>query len=325
MEHQKVHRVSVIVPTCDRPTLLGEALASIRALEGPDLSFEIIVGDNGSIPETRTVAEAHGAVYLRAERRGAGAARNVALMAATGDYLAFLDDDDVWLPGNIRTHVALLEAQPELEAAVGQVLMTESDLRPIGVPWPNDPGRGDRVVLAMLSGYYPQIGALVVRARVRDEIGLFDETLLGDQDWDWQIRIARRRKVGFVAVPSVLFRQRPAGSYDALRLRRLAFGRRVFFRHALPEWRIWGSPLRFMHAYRDVMWQYFEYFVEAAVTRAELGEREATLRAIMGAFRVFPIRTAFHLLGPRPLRKAFLSVLAPRRRPTIGPAPHLSD
>jgi glycosyltransferase involved in cell wall biosynthesis len=50
-------KVSVIVPTCDRPALLREALASVRALDGPDLTFEIFVGDNGSTPETLAVAE----------------------------------------------------------------------------------------------------------------------------------------------------------------------------------------------------------------------------------------------------------------------------
>ena len=105
-------KVSVIVPTCDRPALLRQALKSIRALEGPDLTFEILVGDNGSVPETAAVADEFGAIYLKTATRGASASRNVGLRAATGEYLAFLDDDDVWLAGNIRPHLKLLDANP---------------------------------------------------------------------------------------------------------------------------------------------------------------------------------------------------------------------
>jgi hypothetical protein len=111
----------------------------------------------------------------------------------------------------------------------------------------------------------------------------------------------------------VLFRQRPPGSYDALRFRRLGFGRRVWLRHAIPEFRVWRSPRGFLLAYRDVMWQYFEYFSDAAVARAASGAGKADIwRAIWGAFRTFPFRATLHMIGPRPLRKALFTALAPR-------------
>src|SRR5262245_30504448 len=100
-------RVSVVVPTCDRPAMLREALASIRALEADDLKFEILVADNGAAPQTRAIAEAAGAIYMTARGgKGASVARNTAMRAASGDYIAFLDDDDAWLPDHIRSHVA---------------------------------------------------------------------------------------------------------------------------------------------------------------------------------------------------------------------------
>lgn len=301
-------RVSVVVPTRDRPALLRQALASIRAIEGPDLSFEILVGDNGGSPETQTTAAEFEATHIKVARNGAGAARNAGLLAATGDYIAFLDDDDVWLPGNVRAQLALLKARPDLDGALGQVVCTDQDLRPTMAPWPSEsPGEGDELLLTMLSGYYPQIGATLVRATAAKSVGLFDEALLGDQDWDWQVRLARRRKFGFVAEQSVLFRQRPPGTFDALRLSRLGFARRVFFRHALAEWRAWRSPARFARAYREVLWQYFSYFTEAATERAAFGDHAAARRAILGAVRTFPIRGAYHLLAPKPLRRALMA------------------
>ena len=90
--------VSVIVPTRDRPALLREALASIRAIENDWLKFEILVGDNGSDPASKLAVAEFGAFYMTVAKAGAGAARNAGLKLAKGEFIAFLDDDDVWLP-----------------------------------------------------------------------------------------------------------------------------------------------------------------------------------------------------------------------------------
>jgi glycosyltransferase involved in cell wall biosynthesis len=307
--------VSVIVPTCDRPAFLREALASIRAVEGPDLKFEILVGDNGKDPATKLAADEFGAVYIKVDRKGAGAARNAGLKVATGEFIAFLDDDDVWLPTNVRAHIALMREKLELECVFGQIITTDMELKPTGEAWPNRPGEGDELVEAMLSGYYPQLGGTVVRASVRDTVGLFDEKLLGDQDWDWQLRIARRRKVGFTHTHCSLFRQRPPGSFDQLRLKRLGFARKVFLRHAVPEWRVLGGPGGFMKSYTKTVRQYFDYFVDAAVERSHLGERKGTAGAIAGAFRVFPARTLAHILLRPGMRGAAWSVIWPSHKP----------
>ncbi len=306
--------ISVVVPTKDRPDTLRQAVASIRALEGEDFTFEILIGDNGSDPESRKVASDFGAIHIPVAEKGAAAARNAGLKAATGEFIAFLDDDDVWLDNHVRSHIRTLDANPQVEAVMAQVVPVDGDLRPLDQPWPvRLPDGSAAAVKDMLSGYYPQIGATVVRASARDAVGPMDLALLGDQDWDWQLRLARRRKTTFIALPCVLFRQRPPGSYDALRFRRLGFGRRVWLRHAIPEWRVWRSPRGLLRSYRDVMWQYFEYFSEAAATRAAADADKAEIwRAIWGAFRVFPFRTALHLVGPKPLRKAFFTALAPR-------------
>jgi len=312
--------ISVIVPTRDRAHLLREALASIRALEDDAVKFEILVGDNGTDPASRRAAEEFGAIYNKVDRNGAGAARNAGLSAATGEFIAFLDDDDVWLPANIRPHLTMLRERPDLEAVFGQVISTDQDLKPQTDPWPDMPGSGDTLVKAMLSSYYPQLGATFVRANVAREVGLFDETLLGDQDWDWQLRVARRRKVGFTPTPGVLFRQRPPGSFDKLRMMRLGFARKVFLRHAVPEWRVFGHPLGIMKGYTLSIRQYFDYFVDAAEARSQAGDRKQALAAIGGAFRVFPARTIFHLaLKPR-LRGAALRSILPGRPTQAGEA-----
>lgn len=311
-------RVSVVVPTRNRPDMLRQALASIRALEADDLTFEILVGDNGDDARTRDTCGEFDAIHLPVSQNGAGAARNAGLSAATGEFIAFLDDDDVWMANHVRPHLAVFDARPEIEAVMARVTAVDEELREIDGPWPwTVCAEGDESVRTMLSGYYPQIGATIVRASVRDAVGPFDIALLGDQDWDWQLRVARRRKTAYIADPCVLFRQRPPGSFDALRLRRLGFGRRVFLRHALPERRVWTSLRAMTNSYRDVLWQYYEYFVEAASTRGEKGE-PGVWRAIWGAWRTFPLRATYHLIAPKPLRKAMLTALLGGRRSPVA-------
>jgi glycosyltransferase involved in cell wall biosynthesis len=132
----KAPMVSVVVPTRDRPALLREALQSIRALERDGVSFEIIVGDNGTSTDTRLIAEAFDAVYLHTSKNGSAAARNIAMRAATAKYIAFLDDDDIWTSNHIHGHLKLLAANSQVEMVVGQIINTDPQRQPIYGPWP---------------------------------------------------------------------------------------------------------------------------------------------------------------------------------------------
>jgi len=310
---QPPRRVSVIVPSCDRPSTLREALASIRALEGSDLALEILVGDNGSNPDTRIVAEEFGAVHLRVPGKGASAARNAALWAAQGDYLAFLDDDDVWLPAHVRGHLAFLDDHPDFGAVVGQVVSVDSNLQPVGAPWPADASHDGDLFIQMMSGYFPQIGATITRTQIRESVGGFDESLMGDEDWDWHLRLARRHRIGFIQTPSVLFRQRPAGSFDSLQLHRLAYTPGIFFRHAIPasnRWRTWADLLR---SYVATLRVYHNYFVDAAISRANSNQRMSALRAIWIAMLILPPQTFKILLRKTPLQRALLTAVTSRQ------------
>jgi glycosyltransferase involved in cell wall biosynthesis len=306
------HRVSVVVPTCNRPALLRQALASIRSVEGADLMCEILVGDNGSDPETPAIAKEFNAAYIKVSTPGPSAARNAGLRAATGEYIAFLDDDDVWLSENVRPQIACLESGASLDAVICQAVYTDQNLTPLGPAWPEEVSSDRNEQLRkLLSGFFPQIGTVLARTTVRDVVGQFDETLIGGEDLDWLLRIARKNSLSFVAVPGLLFRLKPQGSYDAVQRARIAYDRRVFFRHALAEWRIWRSPLDFATAYSKTLWHFYQYFTDAAIERAARGERYNALRAIAAAFSVFPVRAAYYLIFRQAFRRAFLTAILP--------------
>jgi glycosyltransferase involved in cell wall biosynthesis len=316
--------ISVIVPTRDRPAMLRQALASIRALEGPDLAFEILVGDNGRTEETCAIAREFGAVYLPVETAGASAARNAGLNAATGEFIAFLDDDDAWLPENIRPQLALLDAHPEIEAVIGQVIYADPNLVPFGKPCPEDhPGDGDVLLRRMLSGWFPQIGTTLARTKVRELIGEFDLTLLGGQDLDWLLRIARRRTLVFHPVACLLFRGRAPGTYNRLNYRRIGYDRKVFLRHSVPEWRIWRTPVAFAKAYSSTLAHFYVYFADAAEANAIRGERAEALKAAFIAAGILPTRALRHMIRPSPLRHGVAIALgfrSARAAPSDPPA-----
>ena len=290
-----VQRVSVIVPTCNRPALLAEALASIRALEGPDLALEIIVGDNGGLPETVEAVQTYGARHVLVDRPGAGAARNVALQAATGEYVAFLDDDDLWTPGHLRPQLALLAAHPWLDAAVGQVVLTDEQRLRTSDPWPLTLDEDGEVFEAFLAEY-PQIGATVARIGIRESVGLFNEALLGDQDWDWHLRLALRHRVGFAPVVGVLFRQRPDGSFDELKWQRLGYMSRVFFSNLARSRCQAPSLTRAARLYGHHRWTYYAYFRESAARHLAAGDRAAAWQAVTRAFVSSPVHAARDIL-----------------------------
>jgi glycosyltransferase involved in cell wall biosynthesis len=289
--------ISVVIPTKDRAAFLREALESVIALRDEDMRLEIIVADNGSTDETVDVAKACGALVVPVEKRGAAAARNAALHVASGDFIAFLDDDDVWLPGHLRPHLAMLARRPELDAVVGQVQLADQALEWRSEPYPVSlPDDGD--LFKSFLGAFQQIGATVVRARTRETVGGFDESLLGDQDWDWHLRLALAHKVGFVAVPCVLFRQRPYGTYDDLGWQRLGYMRRVFFRN----WRRAGNRrpglLWTARNFVRLSGPFYDGFIFIARDRFRQGQRRSGLMALARGVWASPVHALLGLARP---------------------------
>lgn len=296
--------VSVIIGTRNRPDTLREALASIRAVEGPDLRFEILVGDNGSDSETKRIVESFGGIHDKTDVYGCPAARNLAMRRATGEFVAFLDDDDVWTPENIRPQITLLDSRPELAAVFGQVIVADQNLRPIAEATPSDWPDDDDIFLRMLGGYFPQVGANVFRGDIARKYGLMDESLIGDSDWDWTLRIAREHKIGFVATPGVVCRARPAGTFDKLQTTRVGYTRRIFFRHATKTMSRWKSPMQMMHAYFSSVSAYYDYFVDAVIDRAKSGDRAGVRTAMWSAMKTHPKRAIWAIAERADLRRA---------------------
>jgi glycosyltransferase involved in cell wall biosynthesis len=105
-------KVSVIIPTHSRPNLLPRAVDSARSAA---TEVEIIVVDDASTDQTASVCKSlKGVKYIRLDRnQGVAGARNVGILTSTGNYVAFLDDDDLRLPGSLDLQAAAMEESPE--------------------------------------------------------------------------------------------------------------------------------------------------------------------------------------------------------------------
>jgi glycosyltransferase involved in cell wall biosynthesis len=185
--------VSVIIPTYNRLPLLGEALESALAQTHPNL--EIIVVDDGSTDGTNAYVqglESDRIRYVFQENRGhPGAARNVGLRMARGEYVAFLDSDDVWLPEKIERQLAVLEADPELDLVATDFFELPPNRRKtaLGLKKPK------LVDFRELLRDCPiQNSSVLMRKEVADSIGLQDETLRTCEDYEYWLRVLRRRE-----------------------------------------------------------------------------------------------------------------------------------
>jgi glycosyltransferase involved in cell wall biosynthesis len=296
--------ISVIIPTRNRASLLREALESVLAVGAAHqdrFGLEILVIDDGSTDETADVVGRYPARLLHtAGAQGASAGRNVGMAAATGDYIAFLDDDDVWLPDNVSAQLAVLEAHPEYGLVFAQAQRTEEDLTPFGDLEPPGPAESGWIFERLLY-FWPQVGMMLVRAEVAREVGPFDESLVSLEDWDYILRVAKKWQIGWVETPVILFRQRSVESVSLMRNRE-PFLDLVFRRHTrdLPL----SSRIRLERVLLRHKGWFASQFLNSSFRHDQIGDHEEAKRARWYAFQSSPMHTSWLLLrlhGRNPL------------------------
>lgn len=198
-------KVSAIITTYNRCALIPRAVESAR-LAGGDV--EIIVVDDASQDGTREVCESMRDVrYVRVRRRqGVSGARNLGILASTAEYICFLDDDDVRLPGSLDRQLALLEAAPSAGMIYGRVLYGDEECRPKGGFYPQECPQGDIFWELLRRNFIPCQSVIFRRACLR-RIGLLDETAPGLDDWDLWVRLAELHPVLAVEEAVAVWRQ----------------------------------------------------------------------------------------------------------------------
>jgi glycosyltransferase involved in cell wall biosynthesis len=219
-------RVAVVVPVFNAEPFLAETLESICAqTRRPN---EIIVVNDCSTDRSSHIARRFGVTVIDLERNGGpSAARNRGIAAATSDVIAFCDGDDIWLPEHLESVVGLLERFPEAGISFSRVrlfgtLEYEQERRlPANVP---------------SSAYWEQYhetlviaSGSAVRKRVWADVGGFDESLMGCEDWEFALRVAARYPLVCAEDVSVRYRKHPVQmtSSSRPRIRRVEYDVRL--------------------------------------------------------------------------------------------------
>ena len=196
--------VSAIVPTHNRRDLVCEAVAS--ALAQRDVTLEVIVVDDGSTDDTATALSGFGARirYLRQATRGVAAARNSGARHARGEWLAFLDSDDLWRPHKLARQLAYHASAPGLRASQTGEIWIRNGVRVNPCSHHRKPD-GD-IFAASVARCVVSPSAVLLRRELFDALGGFDESLDVCEDYELWLRLGARERVGLLDEPLVVKR-----------------------------------------------------------------------------------------------------------------------
>lgn len=214
--------VSVIMPTYDCASFISGSIESILTQTFKD--FEIIVIDDGSNDNTREVLSHYydKITYILQENRGPAAARNTGILKSSGEYIAFLDADDLWHPKKLEIQVKYLNENPQVMLVCSDAerfdengILAGTKLGKIGIT-------GRLTFEKLLYQNYIQTLTVMFKRECINKVGLFDESkdLFFVEDYDLWLRIARLYEIGYLKQPLAKYRFRPESrSSNVIRIR----------------------------------------------------------------------------------------------------------
>jgi glycosyltransferase involved in cell wall biosynthesis len=188
----KYPKITVIIPTYNRGAFICDAIDSVLSQTFQD--FELIIVDDGSTDNTAVLISAYADSrlrYLTQENKGRSNARNRALAVAQGEYIAFLDSDDMYLPDKLRVQTSFMDSHPDVGMIYTSALCVDEEGRDLNFTY-----------VASVSGYiYRYIAffqpvtitlpTVMVRRAVFDRVGGFDEQMSRFEDTDMWRRISK--------------------------------------------------------------------------------------------------------------------------------------
>jgi glycosyltransferase involved in cell wall biosynthesis len=200
--------ISVIIPTYNAIKTVLDTIASVQAQSYRDI--EILVINDGSTDNllgclAPTVKDARVKIYSY-PNGGLSVARNRGIARSTGEYIAFIDADDLWTPDKLERQLQALEANPSAGLAYSWTYFMEEDGqryhtdRPIWF-------EGDVLKDLILWNFLCHGSNPLIRRSVIDAVGEFDPTLPAAEDWDYWLRIAAQWEFALVPQPQIYYRQ----------------------------------------------------------------------------------------------------------------------
>ena len=201
--------VSVIIPTYNRANLIEKAIKSVLKQIYKD--FEIIVVDDGSTDNTGEIIRGFKDKRVRyikkyKENKGSSVARNIGIKVARGKYIAFLDSDDEWLPEKLDKQIKVLQSEsPEVGVVYSNLLYIDENGKNMS-KFRNPKKEGYIYEDLLGNNYVGTDSTLLIRKECFNRVGLFDDLLNTQQDWDMWIRIAKYYRFVLIKIPLVKYR-----------------------------------------------------------------------------------------------------------------------
>jgi glycosyltransferase involved in cell wall biosynthesis len=236
--------VSVIVTTYKRAKLLAETLDSIMAQTYTD--FELIVVDNlsedGTGEYVSSITDPRVRYFRNANHGVIAVNRNYGIRQAKGRYIAFCDDDDLWLSDKLEQQVKLLEQHVEValcytqaESFLGdQILATRMNRRQV---------RTNHFFQLLRGNFFPN-SSVLIRREVFEELGMLTEDASLREDYEMWLRVARRHRLMGIEASLIRYRVHPsnvAGNRAAETLRAIRTVKSVVNKLDIPQYLVWPN------------------------------------------------------------------------------------
>jgi hypothetical protein len=208
--------VTAVIPVYNGEEFLADAISSVLGQTYP--AVECVVVDDGSTDGTGDVVARFGSAvrYVRQANGGVSSARNAGAAAAHGDYLAFLDADDMWHAEKVARHMAVFQADGDLGLVYSALLMVDRTGAPLARLDAPNPDVALRNTLLMEPPTISVAQAAIVPTAVFRDAGGFDERLSTSADCDLACRVAARVPIAAVFDPLTLYRLHPGQMHQNL-------------------------------------------------------------------------------------------------------------
>lgn len=203
----KCAKVSIVIPCYNQGKFLREAIQSVMEQDYPDK--EIIVVNDGSADNTREVALSFGnaIIYIEQANKGAASARNTGIRVSRGEYIAFLDADDICLPGRLKVEAEILDQHPEVGLVASDAYLIDEAGNILGLKSSvSGSPRNPRNFRWETVEYCATTSTVMVRKKCFDAVDYFDERLWGGEDWLAWVRIAHDFSMVYLNKPTICYR-----------------------------------------------------------------------------------------------------------------------
>lgn len=301
---ERLPMVSVVIPAYNAESYIAEAVDSVLEQDYPNK--EIIIVDDGSTDQTVKILEQYGdrIRLIKQANSGSAVARNAGISAASGSYITFLDSDDVWLPGKLTVQVAYMERHPEIDLIQARWQVWEQELdgsfsRPAEIcpvetkalP-PPIPELSGWIYHLLLLDCIVWTSVVMVRRRLVNAVGGFDDRYARGQDYQYWLRASRYTPIHKLDCVMALYRQHSDNSTHGCPRRNYAI---EIIDSAIAEWGLAGpdgskpglAPLR---RRRARLWGGYAH------KQLRAGKAREASRSFARALRIDPLVPRFWLM-----------------------------